>query len=105
MQTGWVDPAGCFYPCNTYEHYDLAVELVARIYPEIMDDKFEDTILLDHGWVQITRSQIGQKTQNIYWDKFLSESQKQFLHPYFEDNDEPISSVSRMKWKCETEWR
>ena len=103
MQTGWLDPAGCFYPCNIYEHYDLAIELVACIYPEIMDDEYEDVILLNRGWVQITRSQIGQKTQNIYWDRFLSEFQKQFLRPYFEDNDEPISSVSMMKWKHETE--
>lgn len=101
MQTGWLDPIGNFYPCKTYEHFDLAVELVAQIYPEIMDDKFEDCILLDRGWVQITRSQIGQKAQSIYWKKFLTEYQKQFLRPYFEENDEPISLASKMKWDYE----
>lgn len=103
MQTGWLSPAGCFCPCEVYEHYDTAVKLVARIYPEIMDDECEDVTLLKRGWVQITRSQMGQKTQNIYWDKFLTEPQKQFLRPYFEENNELVASISVQKWKFETE--
>lgn len=101
MQTGWLDPAGNFYPCETFEHYDVAVVLVDRLFPEIMDERCEDDILKERGWVQITRSLIGKKEQSIYWDRFLTEYQKQFLRQYFEENDEPISLASKMKWERE----
>ena len=101
MQTGWLAPNGDFYPCAVFDHVWVAEDIVDKLYVITNDRYHPDDVLLSAGWVQITRSLLGTKEQNIFWEKFLTEYQKQFLRPYFEENDELISSVSKMKWEFE----
>ena len=99
MQTGWLAPNGDFYKCSLYEHIDTAIEIVEKLNMCCPVRHFADKLLMDNGWVQITRSLLGVKEQSIYWDKFLTEAQKTFLRPYFEENDENVSYVSKLLWE------
>jgi hypothetical protein len=101
MQTGWLAPNGDFYPCAVFDHIGIAEDIISKLNVTMNDRYHPDDVLLSAGWVQITRSLLGIKEQNIFWEKFLTEYQKQFLLPYFEENDEPLSSTSKMKWEFE----
>lgn len=101
MQTGWLDTAGDFYPCAVFDHIAMAEGIVDDLGLVSRTKHHADEILLEHGWVQITRSLLGMKEQNIFWDRFLTEYQKNFLRPYFEKNDEPICSIAKMRWEYE----
>lgn len=96
MQTGWLNPAGRFYPCETFEHVAVAEEILGDRYIVAPDDS-----LMDSGWVKITRSLLGIKEQNIFWEKHLTKPQIEFLRPYFETNDEPVNSIAIMRWEWE----
>ena len=96
MQTGWLDPAGRFCPCDTFDHVAVAEEIVGDHYITAPDD-----VLMDSGWVKITRSLLGVKEQNIFWEKHLTNSQIEFLRQYFEKNDENVSPVAQMRWEWE----
>lgn len=96
MQTGWLNPAGRFYPCETFEHFAVAEEIIGDYYIAAPDDA-----LMDIGWVKITRSMLGMKEQGIFWEKHLTQPQIEFLRPYFEENDEPVSPVALMRWEWE----
>ena len=101
MQTGWLAPNGDFYECAVFDHIEAARDIVDKISVQRNGKHHPDEILLSAGWVQITRSLLGAKEQNIFWERFLTEYQKQFLRPYFEENDEPVSSVAVMRWEYE----
>ena len=103
MQTGWLAPNGDFYKCSLYEHIDVAREIIDKLAVQRNGQHHPDEILLSAGWVQITRSLLGNKEQNIFWKKFLTDYQKLFLRPYFENNDEYVSSVARMRWDREAD--
>jgi hypothetical protein len=103
MQTGWLAPNGDFYPCETFEHIAVAEELVDKLDIHIGLKYHADDILMESGWVKITRSLLGVKEQNIFWDKFLTEYQKKFLKPYFEENDELIGAIAIMRWEYEND--
>ena len=96
MKTGWLSPEGDFIFCNTYEHIVTAREILQNPYV-----KNPDGILEDAGWAQITISQLGLKEQRVYWKHFLTEEQKNFLKPYFEDNDLSVDCMTRMRWEME----
>ena len=101
MQTGWLAPNGDFYPCAVFDHVGKAEEIISKLNVTNNGNYHADRILLFAGWVQITRSLLGVKEQNIFWEKFLTEYQKQFLRPYFEENDEIISSAAKIRWSRE----
>lgn len=101
MQTGWLDPAGRFYPCETFEHVAVAQDIV---HESEIPNRFlsaPDDVLMYTGWVKITRSLLGTKTQEIFWERRLTDSQIKFLWPYFAENDENISSIAMMRWERE----
>lgn len=101
MQTGWLDPNGDFYPCEVFDHIGMAEDIVNDLGLVSRTKYHADEILLQNGWVQITRSLLGIKEQNIFWERFLTEYQKNFLKPYFEENDEPVCGIAIMKWEYE----
>lgn len=103
MQTGWLAPNGDFYKCEVFDHVELAAEIVDKLNIQRGGRYHYDDILLSYGWVKITRSLLIRKEQNIIWDKFLTEYQKQFLRPYFEENDELIAFSSKARWDRETD--
>ena len=104
MQTGWLDTTGDFYPCEVFDHIEEARGIVNDLGLVSRTKRHADEILLEYGWVQITRSLIGIKEQNIFWDRFLTEYQKNFLRPYFEENDEPVSWAAQKRWEYETNY-
>lgn len=103
MQTGWLAPNGDFYKCEVFDHVGVAADIIDKLNIQRGGRYHSDDILLSGGWVKITRSLLGVKEQNIVWDKFLTEYQKQFLRPYFEKNDELVSWVAKKRWDYETD--
>ena len=101
MQTGWLDPNGDFHPCEVFDHIGMAEDIINDLNIVSREKTASDDILLSVGWVQISRSLLGMKEQNIFWERHLTEYQKQFLKPYFEENDEPVSSIAIMRWEYE----
>lgn len=106
VKTGWLDPSGDFYPCCIMEHYAWAKEYLNDL-KNAFDDhrnisgKDAEQILIDAGWVQITRSMIGNQEYSIFWslEKRLTEYQENFLKPIFEDTKTDIGFSSRCHWE------
>lgn len=102
LTTGWLSPNGEMYTCGSYDHVSTAEELVKKykyvstVYFSVCDD-----LLMERGWVYIGISSLGAHEWRIGWKKFLTESQKSFLRPYFEDSEIPVSSMSRINWENE----
>ena len=98
LQTGWLSPNGDFYPCGVYEHLSLAREILKDETANTADEKLNDC-----GFVSITISQLGVKEWRIYWKHFLTEAQKNFLKPYFEDNM-AVGITTKMRWERENDY-
>lgn len=98
LQTGWLSPNGDFYPCGVYEHMSIAREILNDETANRADDK-----LTDFGFVSISISQLGNKEWRIYWKHFLTEPQKNFLKPYFED-DMAVGITTKMRWERENDY-
>ena len=79
---GWLAPDGSFLECGCFEHVSVAKELVEKFYPNEPSSHYDD-VLLDKGWVHIGISAIDHDYY-FWWNKFLTEPQKQFMKPYFE---------------------
>ena len=85
LQAGWLGCDGTFVPCNVYDHWFFATQLVERYgYPYFMERSASD-VLLKRGWVQITISNWPRKEWRVLWDRFLTEAQVKFIEPYFND--------------------
>jgi len=98
MKTGWLSPTGEFIKCDVCDHIDTAIEIVG-------DNYRASDVLLKRGWVQISRSLIGNKEYCVYYDLHhnLTTEQTKFLRPYFEDDNIRMDSITRMRWKYEVE--
>ena len=101
-ETGWLGPDGTFVQCNTMEHIAVARNLVEKFGYQDFDISC-DEVLMNHGWVHITISMLFGHEFHIYWAKHLTEVQKQFLRPYFEQDYMPISRTTRYDWEYEIE--
>jgi len=98
LKTGWLSPDGDFYPCAVYEHLSLARKILQDEYANRADEKLQNK-----GFAEITISQLGIKEWRVYWKNFLTEQQKNFLKPYFEDNILPMSDIIRIRWEREND--
>lgn len=95
LSIGWLSPDGDIYECEPYDHIELAANICRKFGYEqygALDD-----ILLKHSWVHITFSFAPYRRFHIYWDKFLTEPQKQYLKPYFEEAN--VCGSSCLHWK------
>lgn len=99
LQTGWLSPDGDFYPCRVYEHLSLARKILKDEYTNRPDEKLQDS-----GFAEITISQLGVKEWRVYWKNFLTDQQKNFLKPYFEDEIFPMGNIVKMRWDRENEF-
>lgn len=99
LPIGWLAPDGDMYECDLYDH----IEAAANICNKFGYERFGalDDILLKHSWVHISFSLAPYRRFYIEWDKFLTEPQKSFLRPYFENVFVNSSACSR--WEQETE--
>ena len=98
LETGWLSPNGDFYPCGVYEHIECAREILKDKNANRADEK-----LLDSGFAEITISQLGIKEWRVYWKHFLTDLQKNFLRPYFEDDMMSMGEIIRTRWNRENE--
>ncbi len=98
LETGWLSPNGTFIPCGVYEHISTAYQILGND-----DSSYPDEKLHNAGYAEITISQLGVKSWRVYWKNFLTDEQKNFLKPYFEDANRPMSSVSQMRWDKEND--
>lgn len=96
---GWLAPDGSFVECGSYEHVSIARDLVKKFYPDDPNYHWDD-ILLAKGWVHIGISAFDHEYV-FWWNKFLTEPQKAFLKPYFEDSDIKICYSAICKWDKE----
>lgn len=95
------------FKCHSYDHIAKAKEIVDKlgysyIGPEGKRVHADDN-LMAHGWCYIGISCFMYHEWRIGWEKFLTEYQKQFLKPYFEESDLPVNDFAVMKWEQETE--
>jgi hypothetical protein len=97
IDCGWLSPSGQFTQCEPYEHIAVAEELVDGKVPCIAADEY----LLDHGWVKIYRESFCGHKWLVDWRGFLSEPQKSFLRPIFEDAQNDIYIYCRDCWEDE----
>lgn len=98
LETGWLSPSGSFTQCNVYDHISTAYEILGTSNTSKPDEKLHDA-----GYAEITLSQLGVKEWRVYWKNFLTEEQKNFLKPYFEDETIPMAYGSRIKWDKEND--
>lgn len=98
LQTGWLSPNGDFYPCRVYEHTSLARKILNDETASLADDKLQD-----RGFAKITLSNLGVKKWSIYWTHFLTEQQKNFIKPYFEDDTFPMGESTKLCWEMEND--
>ena len=98
LKTGWLSPNGNFYPCGCYEHIGTARKILKDETASRADEKLNNC-----GFVSITVSQLGVKEWRIYWNHFLTEQQKNFLKPYFED-DMPVDNITKIRWSKENDY-
>ena len=107
LDTGWLAPDGSFFKCHSYDHIAEAREIVDKLgYSDISPEGkriHADDNLMSHGWCYIGISCFMCHEWRIGWNKFLTEYQKQFLKPYFEESDLPVNEFAVMKWERETE--
>lgn len=96
LETGWLSPNGEFIKCGVYEHISTAYKILGVDYTSRPDEKLHDA-----GYAEITISQLGVKEWRVYWKHFLTEEQKNFLKPYFEDETRSMGYVSLIHWNKE----
>lgn len=101
-KTGWLAPDGTFFPCETYEHIYWAREIVEKYHYQSMSEP-ADEILMNKGWVQISISMLLGHKFVIYWDKHLTDYQKNFLKPYFEQAYMSINESTLWAWEEEND--
>lgn len=108
LVTGWLDPIGKFYSCSSYEHIGTAYKLKKEYHYTDIEENSRylpaDDLLLRNGWVHIGRSVaiLGKCPKwRISWHPrcHLTAVQKQFLKPYFEQDN--VESLSKCHWEEE----
>ena len=97
IECGWLSSSGEFISCKPYEHMAVAQELVANKVPYSVADDY----LLDHGWVKIYSGARLDHQWHIGWRGFLSDPQKSFLRPIFENPENDIDVYCRECWEDE----
>ncbi len=97
IRCGWLSSSGQFIQCEPYEHIAVAQKLVNDKVPYFVADDY----LLDHGWVKIYRESFFGHKWHIYWKGFLSNDQKSFLRPIFDNPENDICVFCRDCWEDE----
>lgn len=105
LNTGWLAPDGSFYACNHYEHVETAGEIVNKYNYSEFDSEGKhipaDDNLLNRGWCYIGIFLFWVHEWRIFWNKYLTEYQKRFLKPYFENGGLPVNDISKLDWEKE----
>ena len=93
LKLGWLSPSGEFIETGMYQHMYFARQIRDRLNLQNKDRIYgkgqmsDDELLIDAGWVSITKSAMSHRWI-ISWKRFsLSPEQKRFLEPYFQFED------------------
>lgn len=97
IECGWLSWPGKFTACKPYDHLAIAEELANGMALYSVADDY----LLDHGYVKIYRESFCGHKWFIAWRGFLSEAQKSYLRPIFEDAQNDIHVHCRECWENE----
>lgn len=106
FKMGWLSPEGELIECGSYEHVSVARNIAyQRGYSQIDANGKKinpDDQLMQNGWAYIGVSDLDQELR-IGWNNWLTNSQKQFLKPYFENEVEwrPINQIAKYRWEQE----
>ena len=97
--TGWLNPDGKFYKCESWEHMDKAEELVKEYgYKKSECLEPEDDLLIKNGWVRISLMTVFGHEFGISFIRKLSQEQKNFLEPYvYEEYGFPVEEYDRKR--------
>lgn len=98
---GWLDPTGTMIECGHSDHIATARTLVDLYHYQNPDHLPEDDVLLKHGWVHVTMSLLGNREWCIWWENRLTDYQKNYLRPYFEESEIQPFFGSLCKWESE----
>ena len=106
LKTGWLSPDGDLYECSSYDHTSEARTIVKRFgYSPVSSQRYSwsaDDILMANRWVYIGISSLGVREWRIGWKTFLTEPQKIYLKPYFDDQHMPVNAVAKERYKEES---
>lgn len=102
LSVGWLAPDGDMYECDLFDHIEAAANICRKFKYEERGSL--DDILLKHSWVHITCSLAPYRKFYIEWDKFLTEPQKSFLRPYFENELVNTSACSRWEQEVDNDY-
>lgn len=98
---GWLSPDGNFYPCQYYEHRAMADIIAGEVYDYYGGLYTGDDYLMQRGWCRISLSMLGNKAYSIEWERFLTDTQKNFLRKYLEDETFGVTSGTKIRWSME----
>lgn len=104
LPLGWLSTSGDFIECDRCDHIFYAEEILKRICPVSYTyyNSRPDDGLLELGYVKISLSIVGRKEYLIYWNRHLTDSQKEFLIPYFESDMISFNSKARWEYECDS---
>lgn len=101
LKTGWLAPDGTFIYCKTQDHFYMANEIAEKYgYLQPLGISVDD-LIMNYGWVHISISTFLSHEWHIWWNKPLTEYQKNFLRPYFEESEIPVSIGAQACWERE----
>ena len=100
MKIGWLSPSGDLWECSTFDHIAKADEIIDKYRYPTLQYRASDEALLANGWVHISISQLTHEYR-IWWNNFLTMSQKNFLKKYFENEEIKTSPLDKIKWDKE----
>lgn len=91
---------------GSYDHISVAHDIVNeyKYTSNLLEPIPDDALLLNHGWVHISISNIPVKQYCIYWNyrRKLTHEQRCFLEPYFQDVSY-VSPIALMNWEWDTD--
>lgn len=88
IRTGWLSPSAEFFPCQSYEHLNVADKIYAKLKGLSEDEStcvsLPDEKLLDMGWMHISIRTFRCHGFAFAVRRTLTLEQFQFLKPYYE---------------------
>ena len=100
LKFGWLSPAGELWECCSYDHCSTARKIVDKYGYATIQHRCADDCLMANGWAYIGTSEFDYEYR-IGWKNFLTDYQKNFLRPYFEDPTTPVNLIARQRWESE----
>lgn len=98
QETGWLSPAGEFFPCKHYEHVSKAEEICESL--GITEYVIYDDELLKRGWAKLGISMLGNKQFYVRWERRLTSQQRYELKDLIENPNPklPLDSLTLSLW-------